>query len=191
MKPYKEQYIVGNQTLNLDFVGPDADNYLNEKDKLYNSSLTLGDNEHTKWTKINYNINVPSQAWNGHKLVATNGTRIFIAIGNEIHELNTDDGSTKWKKSFTSGAIRIVELTPDKKRILIVYSWCDINKSDSNLYCLDLNGNLLWALPRISEMNCVTNINLEDKILNAWTFDCFRIEIDSETGKIISKEWTK
>lgn len=62
----------------------------------------------------------------------------------------------------------------------------------NNLIALDINGNKLWEaeLPTTETGDCYFKI-LSNSPIKAKSFKSYNCEIDVDTGKIISKEFTK
>lgn len=193
MKTYTEIIEDKSSIINLQFTGPDSDNYFKEHNNLFTSMVTLKDKIRNTdiWTRINENIPVPSQAWNGHKLLTTIGNRIYLGIGNELHEINKQNGHTIWKNKYTDGAIEKIQTSSDNQTIFVLYSWTNCNKTKPNFYCIDLVGKILWFITRDDDSSVVTNFEFNGSFLTAWTFDCLELKINNKTGEIYSKIFTK
>jgi hypothetical protein len=68
------------------------------------------------------------------------------------------------------------------------------NGLKSNLYCLNQNIEIEWFLPTDIDKDGLDNYvgfttNGNDVFANTW--NCFRVEIDIETGQIMNKQFTK
>ena len=113
-----------------------------------------------------------------------------------VHEIGTQKriniGATIYKAIFTS------------KHIVLLLSWEELNGTEfhnRNIICLDEQGKEVWrienpdlvSLSKERTPNAFTNITLKDADkIEAFTFDCYTVDIDINTGKFISEwEFTK
>ena len=54
------------------------------------------------------------------------------------------------------------------------------------------DGREIWkASPPEGGADCFTGVYLEDGVLTAYTWSCFKVTLDSENGRILSSVFTK
>ena len=86
-----------------------------------------------------------------------------------------------------------------KQQILIIEDYYKYENGElSNLYCLNQNLEIEWFLPfprtsvpNNNRMNDYVGFTTNGSRVFANTFGCFRVEIDTNNGKIINEEFTK
>jgi len=94
-----------------------------------------------------------------------------------------------------SSEFREIEVLSDG-RILIVEDYFKYKNGDkSNLYCLNQNMEVEWFLPfantNHSSMDNYVGFTTNGNRIFANTFSCYRVEIDTKKGAIISSTFTK
>jgi len=88
-----------------------------------------------------------------------------------------------------------IEVLSDGKLLIVEDYFKYENGEKSNLYCLNQDIEIEWFLPYLninqSDMdNYVGFTTIGDRIF-ANTFSCYRVEIDTKKGEIISSTFTK
>jgi len=86
--------------------------------------------------------------------------------------------------------VQVLELAPD--RWLVREDYFRFPRGRSNLYCVGRSLAIVWAadLPSSDDSYC-NDAEIRDGKLFAWTWNCFRCELDAATGHIVSKQFTK
>ena len=106
-----------------------------------------------------------------------------------------DSKNKKVEHKPISTEFKEIEVLPDG-RILIVEDYYKYKNGDkSNLYCLNQNMEIEWFLPFVnkihSDMDNYVGFTTNGDQVFANTFSCFRVEIDTKNGEIISSTFTK
>jgi len=76
----------------------------------------------------------------------------------------------------------------------VLYDWMSDNVKDGlNLMRVDLDGHILWkaSLPTNELQDCFKSFQLNGKTLTAFTWSCYRLQVDVESGCIITRQFTK
>jgi|GEM_PF-6796463 len=61
----------------------------------------------------------------------------------------------------------------------------------SNLQRVDGNGTVLWTAQLPSSTDVFSDVDFRDDSLVAWSWDGYRVTLDTETGSILTKIFTK
>ena len=146
-----------------------------------------------RWTLSFKGILVPTGVWHGIKLGQLTESKIFIALGTHIYELDSINGKPIWSKSYADTPIVLIKLSSNKDALYILYTGYKF-KSDvikSNLIKIDLTGKLIWSAVTKREDDSFTLFSDEDDEFTAYTWDGWTIKLDEETGLPISEHWSK
>ena len=146
-----------------------------------------------RWTIEFTGILVPTGVWNGIKLGQLTKSKVFVALGTHIYELDTINGKPIWFKSYAETSIELIILSSDEDALYILYTGYQFksNLISSNLIKIDLTGNLIWSAKTKREEDSFIDINYENNELIASTWNGWRIKLNEETGRTISEDWTK
>ena len=107
---------------------------------------------------------------------------------------NVDEFRNRKEHKAISTNFSQIEVLKDG-RILVLENYYEYeNGQKSNLYCLNQNIEIEWFLPTGINEDGVDNYvgfstNGNQFFANTW--NCFRVEIDIESGEIINKQFTK
>jgi hypothetical protein len=146
-----------------------------------------------RWTMDFTGILVPTGVWNGIKLGQLTKSKVFVALGTHIYELDTINGKPIWTKSYAETSISLINLSSNEDALYILYTGYQFksNMISSNLIKIDLTGNLIWSAKTKREDDSFIDFNYENKELTASTWNGWRIKLNEETGRTISEYWTK
>lgn len=191
------------QSLEVSFLGMDETEIGKEISKTSNLSVRLIERRNKisafdipyleSWTKSYSDILVPTGVWNGIKLGQITDNKIFIALGTHISELDKRNGEIIWTKSYANTSINFIKLTSKNDAIYILYSYYKFksNKINNNLIKIDLSGNVIWSALTKDKDDSFTSFNYGDDGLKAFTWNCWALKLNEETGEIIDAHWTK
>jgi outer membrane protein assembly factor BamB len=191
------------KSLEVSFLGMDETEIGKEVPKTSNVSVRLLESQNEisgvdipyleSWTKSYSNILVPTGVWNGMKLGQITDSKIFVALGTYISELDKKNGEIIWTKSYAETSINFIKLASKNDAIYILYSDYKFtsNKIKSNLIKIDLNGNVIWSALTKDKDDSFTSFNCGDDGLKAFTWNCWALKLNEETGEIIDAQWTK
>jgi hypothetical protein len=79
----------------------------------------------------------------------------------------------------------------DDRIILLDYYQASQSKLWANLRRVNSAGAVVWAASAPGSSDIFTNVDWRDGCLIAWTWECFMITLDQETGKLIEVLFTK
>jgi hypothetical protein len=95
-----------------------------------------------------------------------------------------DSVRAKVKVEVTIDDIRVVVLTPSRDR-----------QPDANLLAFASTGSLIWRLPPPSCVPGVADafvaVEVQNGRLVAWSWSCFRLDIDHQSGRVLKWDFTK
>lgn len=60
-----------------------------------------------------------------------------------------------------------------------------------NLLCIRRDGSVVWKAELPEQPDAFVEFEMTDNGLHAWTWSCWMLIIDLETGKIIQREFVK
>ena len=104
-----------------------------------------------------------------------------------------DDRKLKEHKAISTNFSHF-EILPNGKILIIENYYNYHNGENSNLYCLNQNIEIEYFVPTTKSedgLDLYVGFTTNGKNIFANTWNCFRVEIDSINGKIISREFTK
>lgn len=110
-------------------------------------------------------------------------------INKRINQESFSELSLKLKSKGVSGEISNVLNIHEKTDLIVMLAY--LGNYQNVLKC-DVNGNVLWRaeLPEGPE-DVYVEIEWKENQLVAYSFSCYQVVLDIETGKILSKVWTK
>jgi len=94
-----------------------------------------------------------------------------------------------------STEFREIEILPDGKILVIEYYYKFKYQNFSNLYCLNRNIEIEWFLPfpdnGPDDFDYYVGFSSFGDNIFANSWSCFRVEVDTKNGRILSEEFTK
>jgi hypothetical protein len=89
--------------------------------------------------------------------------------------------------------VRVVKVLPCADDYIVLLDYHDASQARlwANVRRLRSGGNIVWAASPPSSTDIFTEIEWRDGRLVAWTFECFMIDIDPNTGRVLEKLFTK
>jgi hypothetical protein len=89
--------------------------------------------------------------------------------------------------------VRVSKALPcgDDHIVLLDYYQASQSRVWANLRRLKSNGDVVWAASTPSSSDIFTEVDWRDGRLVAWTWECFMITVDQETGRPIEVVFTK
>ena len=103
---------------------------------------------------------------------------------------------TMSSRSMNPPVLHRIELPNDRGNI-VLYDWMAAEVRDGrNLVGLDRNGRELWRAEPVfygdpKQEDCFTRVVWDGAALTAFTFSCFRVAVDIDTGKVTVLELKK
>ena len=89
---------------------------------------------------------------------------------------------------------KVIDSIEISDRVIYLFDYMDFPRhaQAQNLKCFTKEGKLVWIAehPTNSTNDSYTSISF-DKVLKAFSFGCYSVEIDIDTGKILRKVFTK
>jgi outer membrane protein assembly factor BamB len=79
----------------------------------------------------------------------------------------------------------------DDHIVLLDYDQASRSKLRANLRRVKSDGTVVWAASAPGSNDIFTNVAWRDGLLVAWTWECFMITVDQETGKPVEVLFTK
>ena len=145
------------------------------------------------WKTIFPDVLVPTGVWNGVKLGQLTSNKIFVAIGTNICELNTLTGEVIWSKGYANTSIDFIKLTTKNDALYVLYSYYKFSghNIESNLIKIDLTGKVIWSAKTKEKDDIFTSFSYEINGLSAFTWNCWRLNLDEDSGEITRANWTK
>lgn len=145
------------------------------------------------WKKTFPDVLVPRGVWNGMKLGQLTNNKIFVALGTHICELNTLNGEVIWSKSYANTSIHFIKLTTKGDGLYVLYSYYKFKglHITSNLIKIDLSGKLIWSAKTKEKDDIFTSFSYELNGLSAFTWNCWRLNLNEDSGEITRANWTK
>jgi outer membrane protein assembly factor BamB len=146
------------------------------------------------WQRAMGNLSMPPAPWNGFKLTALVGERIFIGGGSHLFEVEAASGQTKWVIETGNTPVRYLLVSPDHSLLIVMNEFSSFRdpQSRSNLAAISLDGRELWRAEPPSPSDLYANAPVyKNGQLMATTMDCVHCTIDHQTGKILSRKFTK
>ncbi|MDQ2721540.1 MAG: hypothetical protein M3Z26_17520 [Bacteroidota bacterium] len=190
------------KSLEVSFLGLDEKNNKEEIPETTDVTIRFLERRHNysqdipykeSWSKTYPNILVPTGVWNGMKLGQLSDTKIFVALGTHICELNTMNGEVNWSKNYADNSIHFIKLTTNNDAMYILYSYYKFNGHDikSNLIKIDLTGKVIWSAKTKERDDSFTSFNYGDNGLSAFTWNCWALKLNEQSGEIVDAKWTK
>ncbi|HEV8482164.1 MAG TPA: hypothetical protein VGV87_01290 [Blastocatellia bacterium] len=104
-----------------------------------------------------------------------------------------DDGlwhGERQRRPIGTKVVQVLKLVSE--RWLIREDYFHFPASLSNLYCIDGSLATVWSaeLPSSDDSYC-NDAKVVDGKLFAWTWNCYRCELDMSSGRIVAKQFTK
>ena len=89
--------------------------------------------------------------------------------------------------------VRVSKALPcgDDHIVLLDYQEASQSKVWANLRRVRPTGDIVWAASTPSSSDIFTNVDWRDGRLVAWTWECFMITVDQETGRPVEVIFTK
>ena len=89
--------------------------------------------------------------------------------------------------------IRVAKVLPcgDDHIVLLDYYEASRAKVRANLRRVTSTGDVVWAASPRSSSDIFVNVDWRDGNLAAWSWECFSITVDPETGKLIDVTFGK
>ena len=79
----------------------------------------------------------------------------------------------------------------DDHIVLLDYQEASQSKVWANLRRVRSTGDIVWAASTPSSSDIFTDVDWRDGRLVAWTWECFMITVDQETGRPVEVTFTK
>ena len=89
--------------------------------------------------------------------------------------------------------VRVSKALPcgDDHIVLLDYHEASQSKVWANLRRVRSTGDVVWAASAPNSSDIFTNVDWRDGRLVAWTWECFMITVDQETGRPVEVIFTK
>jgi len=89
--------------------------------------------------------------------------------------------------------VRVSKTLPcgDDHIVLLDYDQASRSKLWANLRKLKSTGDVVWAASTPGSSDIFTDVDWRDGRLVAWTWECFKITVDQETGRPVDVLFTK
>ena len=98
-----------------------------------------------------------------------------------------------WSKSYANTSIDFIRLTTKNDALYVLYSYYKFrgDKITSNLIKIDLTGKVIWSAKTKQKDDIFTSFGYEINGLSAFTWNCWRLNLNEDSGDITSASWTK
>lgn len=117
----------------------------------------------------------------------------YTYTGKQLSCADTATGTLLFEKTLADLDIAELHLAPDQQGIIVLFQPSSEGyKADSNLARITLEGEIMWwaELPT-KGADMYTEVAVDEKAVSAFSWSCFRCQIDEHTGKIVKKVFTK
>lgn len=117
--------------------------------------------------------------------------KFILASG--ILVVHSSDNRLIWKGMPDNCTVKQIIQMPGRKTCIVLLDPDQKNGIFQNLVAVDVNGCILWKaeLPDSTGGDVYLDVNFQGDLLVAHSWSGFKVVIDPESGRILSKEFTK
>jgi hypothetical protein len=116
---------------------------------------------------------------------------LFCFINNSINKIDINSGDILKTKFFGNTPIKKIVVDKNCMHILLYYYEFDQKEYPSNILCINNNLDIKWYAELPDKNDIYTNLNMIEKNIVGYTWNCWECIINKDTGKIIDKKFTK
>jgi hypothetical protein len=103
-----------------------------------------------------------------------------------------DDGSISWSDYEGQKVQVALPLTGGTRCVILLDRFPPIRpKAFKNLFCIERDGTVVWTAGLYQTHDSFVDAELREEGLIAYTWSCFRVTMNPETGQVISEVFTK
>lgn len=145
---------------------------------------------HLAWQLAFDHLPSPSGPWHDFDLVSVVGDRVIVGLGTDLVAFGAYSGDERWRVSPSASAVRHILVI--EKRLIVLSDYSSGSRSSRpNLACYDLEGRKLWHPSPPQRDAFVGPLRGDGNHLGVRLFGGFHLTIDSETGEVVEKVFTK
>jgi hypothetical protein len=147
-----------------------------------------------QWTQAYGNSLMPSGAWNGIKLCEIIGSRLFVAVGSELSEVQAESGKAIWTLSTGNTPIYWIMKSKDESALIVFNGYYKFEHDDqlSNIASIALDGVEKWRSPLPCSDDVFANHPIFDgTVLKSSSWNGYTCVINQSTGEITDRQFTK
>jgi outer membrane protein assembly factor BamB len=102
-----------------------------------------------------------------------------------------EDNTIRWTGSY-GGSNVTAALPIDNERCVILLDRT-ANKQEvfENLLCVDSSGTVVWKADLPEKPDVFVKIAIAGGVLRAWTWSCWMLKLEPQSGKVIEKQFVK
>jgi hypothetical protein len=118
-------------------------------------------------------------------------TEIFSIPCQQFTVFRQEDGSMNWIGNFRGMKVAAAMPLDSEKCLILLDRMASKLEVFENLLCVEHDGNTVWKAELPDQPDSFVDFELTPKGLRAWTWSCWMLKLNLETGKIIEREFVK
>jgi len=117
----------------------------------------------------------------------------FILENGNLVIINSLDNSVIWQGKPNNSIVKQIVELPEMEMCIVLLDPDQRKGTFRNLIAMDTNGYILWKaeLPDPLGGDVYLDVSLQDDFLVAHSWSGFKVIIDTKSGRILSKKFTK
>jgi hypothetical protein len=118
-------------------------------------------------------------------------TEVFSIPNRELTIFRTEDGVISWNGSYQGMKVAAASPIDAAKCLILLDRMASKQEVFENLLCVGHDGDVVWKAELPDQPDSFVEFELKADGLRAWTWSCWMLKLDLQTGKIIEREFVK